>query len=120
MYVCVAVVYDDVMSSPVLMSMSLPTPQDFPAFPYNPPYSIQTELMRHLYSSIEQRKVTIVESPTGTVSAFATILCSSSEHTSQGKTLSLLCASLTWLSDNKNRYRKLSAAAGTSSNGMCE
>ncbi|CAA7261430.1 unnamed protein product [Cyclocybe aegerita] len=71
------------------MDLQLLTPRDFPAFPYNPPYSIQTSLMRHLYESIEQRKITIVESPTGT-----------------GKTLTLLCSSLTWLLDEKERSRK--------------
>ncbi|KAK2459645.1 hypothetical protein APHAL10511_008290 [Amanita phalloides] len=71
------------------MSLDLPTPSHFPAFPYDPPYSIQIDLMRHLYTSIEQRKVTIVESPTGT-----------------GKTLSLLCASMTWLKDDKDRAKK--------------
>ncbi|KAJ7366620.1 helicase C-terminal domain-containing protein [Mycena albidolilacea] len=71
------------------ISLSLPTPTQFPAFPYSPPYPIQVDLMRHLYTSIEQKKVTIVESPTGT-----------------GKTLSLLCASLTWLGDEKNRAKK--------------
>ncbi|KAJ7288552.1 helicase C-terminal domain-containing protein [Mycena rebaudengoi] len=70
------------------LGLSLPTPYEFPAFPYSPPYPIQVELMRHLYTSIEQKKVTIVESPTGT-----------------GKTLSLLCASLTWLADEKNRAK---------------
>lgn len=53
------------------MSLDLPTPDKFPAFPYDPPYGIQVDLMRHLYASIEQRKVTIVESPTGTVSPCA-------------------------------------------------
>lgn len=78
------------------MSLQLDTPDAFPAFPYDPPYSIQVDLMRHLYTSIEQRAVTIVESPTGT-----------------GKTLSLLCAALTWLSGEKERARrgKLKAAA---------
>ncbi|KAF8208705.1 DNA repair helicase [Mycena galopus ATCC 62051] len=71
------------------ISLSLPTPTQFPAFPFSPPYSIQVDLMRHLYTSIEQKKVAIVESPTGT-----------------GKTLSLLCASLTWLVDEKNRAKK--------------
>ncbi|KAJ6557257.1 helicase C-terminal domain-containing protein [Mycena vulgaris] len=71
------------------IALSLPTPDEFPAFPYAPPYPIQVDLMRHLYASIEQKKVAIVESPTGT-----------------GKTLSLLCASLTWLADEKNRARK--------------
>ncbi|KAJ7264002.1 DNA repair helicase [Mycena haematopus] len=74
---------------PEEISLSLPTPTEFPAFPYSPPYSIQVDLMRHLYTSIEQKKVAIVESPTGT-----------------GKTLSLLCASLTWLADEKNRAKK--------------
>ncbi|KAF8558368.1 DNA repair helicase [Imleria badia] len=67
----------------------LPTPERFSAFPYDPPYSIQTDLMKHVYSSIEQRHVTIVESPTGT-----------------GKTLSLLCSSLSWLTDERERARK--------------
>ncbi|KAF5382526.1 hypothetical protein D9615_002808 [Tricholomella constricta] len=79
------------------LNLDLPTPTDFPAFPYNPPYEIQVELMRHIYTTIEQKKVTIVESPTGT-----------------GKTLSLLCASLTWLRDEKDRAKKgkLHAVAG--------
>jgi chromosome transmission fidelity protein 1 len=49
------------------MSLDLPAPDLFPAFPYDPPYSIQVDLMRHLYAAIEQRKVSVVESPTGTV-----------------------------------------------------
>lgn len=70
-------------------SLTLPTPDVFPAFPYPTPYAIQSELMRHLYDAIESKKVSIIESPTGT-----------------GKTSSLLCASLTWLHDEKNRARK--------------
>ncbi|EIW81280.1 DNA repair helicase [Coniophora puteana RWD-64-598 SS2] len=83
------------------MDLALPTPDTFPAFPYDPPYSIQTDLMRHVYASIEGRKVTIVESPTGT-----------------GKTLSLLCSSLTWLNDEKNRARKGLLEASTSTSTM--
>ena len=49
------------------VTLELPTPTAFPAFPFNPPYEIQVELMRHLYTSIEQKKVTVIESPTGTV-----------------------------------------------------
>ncbi|OBZ69839.1 ATP-dependent RNA helicase CHL1 [Grifola frondosa] len=77
------------------MSLKLSTPGSFIAFPFSP-YDIQLDLMRHLYSSIEDRKVTIVESPTGT-----------------GKTLSLLCSSLTWLKDEQSRARKGKLAALT-------
>ena len=50
------------------MSLKLETPIKFPAFPFLP-YDIQLQLMRNLYASIEDKKVTIVESPTGTVSS---------------------------------------------------
>lgn len=49
------------------MALYLETPDVFPAFPYDPPYPIQTDLMRHLYDAIESRCISIVESPTGTV-----------------------------------------------------
>ena len=51
----------------VSMSLRLQTPDTFEAFPFLP-YEIQLQLMQHLYGAIEDRKVTIVESPTGTVS----------------------------------------------------
>ncbi|PFH53881.1 hypothetical protein AMATHDRAFT_186475 [Amanita thiersii Skay4041] len=83
------------------MSLHLPTPDHFPAFPYDPPYTIQVDLMRHLYRAIEEKKVAIVESPTGT-----------------GKTLSLLCASMSWLADEKDRAKKgkLKAMLGEDTN----
>jgi hypothetical protein len=53
------------------MSLILTPPKVFSAFPYSPPYPIQEDLMHHLYECIEHKKVSIVESPTGTVSAFS-------------------------------------------------
>ncbi|KAL2816830.1 helicase C-terminal domain-containing protein [Aspergillus cavernicola] len=54
--------------------------------PYSP-YEIQLQFMRSLYSSLEEGKVAIFESPTGT-----------------GKSLSLICGSLTWLRDHKRQF----------------
>lgn len=50
------------------------------------PYDIQQEFMEALYECIEQGRVGIFESPTGT-----------------GKSLSLICGALTWLRENKRR-----------------
>lgn len=58
------------------------------SFPFTP-YSIQDDLMNHLYATLSQSKVTVIESPTGT-----------------GKSLSLLCASLTWLAHHRIQHRE--------------
>ncbi|CAF4647698.1 unnamed protein product [Rotaria sp. Silwood1] len=62
-------------------------------FPFEP-YQIQIDFMRSLYSTIQQRKHGIFESPTGT-----------------GKSLSLICGSLRWLFDEiqswKDEYEEL-------------
>lgn len=50
------------------------------------PYPIQLEFMNALYEAVEDGCVGIFESPTGT-----------------GKSLSLLCGSLTWLRNHKSR-----------------
>lgn len=61
-------------------------PDSFP-FPFQP-YSIQDQFMRALYSVIENRKIGVFESPTGT-----------------GKTLSLMCSALKWLTDHSELNR---------------
>lgn len=61
-------------------------PDEFP-FPFKP-YTIQDQFMRALYSAIETRKIGIFESPTGT-----------------GKTLSVMCSVLKWLSDHDELNR---------------
>ncbi|THW47080.1 DNA repair helicase [Aureobasidium pullulans] len=61
--------------------------------PYEP-YDIQLEFMRILYECIDQGKIGIFESPTGT-----------------GKSLSLACGSLTWLRDHKRKEFDESIAA---------
>ncbi|KAI4679531.1 hypothetical protein J4E81_010337 [Alternaria sp. BMP 2799] len=53
--------------------------------PYKP-YDIQNEFMGAVYTCLEEGKVGIFESPTGT-----------------GKSLSLICGSMTWLRDHKRR-----------------
>ncbi|CUS49611.1 LAQU0S24e00276g1_1 [Lachancea quebecensis] len=52
------------------------------------PYDIQLQLMHQVYSTLENgKKIGIFESPTGT-----------------GKTLSLICPTVTWLRNNKAHY----------------
>ncbi|PWZ00144.1 DNA repair helicase [Testicularia cyperi] len=78
-----------------LESLRLPTPgQSADAvtasrefnFPYPQAYDIQLDLMRNVFDTIEQGKVGLFESPTGT-----------------GKSLSLICAAFTWLRQNEDR-----------------
>ncbi|KAI3371375.1 hypothetical protein L3Q82_023967, partial [Scortum barcoo] len=61
-------------------------------FPYQP-YDIQEHFMRALYNALDQGKVGIFESPTGT-----------------GKSLSLICGALSWLTDYEERRRREAAA----------
>ncbi|WRT67408.1 uncharacterized protein IL334_004379 [Kwoniella shivajii] len=68
---------------------SLATPDRFP-FPYPKPYDIQLELMQVVFKAIEDGKIAIVESPTGT-----------------GKSLSLLTSTLTWLDLHKKRLTEV-------------
>lgn len=69
--------------------------------PYKP-YSIQEAFMTSLYNTLEQSRIGIFESPTGT-----------------GKTLSLLCASLAWLADN-SQYAANSSDQNDTSHGSSD
>uniref|UniRef100_A0A3Q2DTL7 DEAD/H (Asp-Glu-Ala-Asp/His) box helicase 11 n=1 Tax=Cyprinodon variegatus TaxID=28743 RepID=A0A3Q2DTL7_CYPVA len=61
-------------------------------FPYKP-YGIQEQFMRALYSALDEGKVGIFESPTGT-----------------GKSLSLICGALSWLTDYEEKRKQETAA----------
>uniref|UniRef100_A0A8C2WE63 DEAD/H (Asp-Glu-Ala-Asp/His) box helicase 11 n=1 Tax=Cyclopterus lumpus TaxID=8103 RepID=A0A8C2WE63_CYCLU len=61
-------------------------------FPYQP-YDIQEQFMQALYKTLDQGKVGIFESPTGT-----------------GKSLSLICGALSWLTDHEEKSRQKTAA----------
>ncbi|KAJ2502630.1 ATP-dependent DNA helicase chl1 [Coemansia sp. RSA 1972] len=66
----------------------LATPQtaaDF-SFPISTPYAIQVEFMQRLFETLERGEFGIFESPTGT-----------------GKSLSIICGSLTWLKHHHTR-----------------
>ncbi|KAK1925113.1 helicase C-terminal domain-containing protein [Papiliotrema laurentii] len=76
---------DDHKPDPYGQTVSLPVPDTFP-FPYPTPYSIQVDLMRTVFRAIEEKKIAIVESPTGT-----------------GKSLTLLTSTLTWLQAHEKR-----------------
>ncbi|XP_030765068.1 ATP-dependent DNA helicase DDX11 [Sitophilus oryzae] len=64
----------------------LKEPDEFP-FPF-PPYNIQLEFMQKLYFALENRKMGIFESPTGT-----------------GKSLSIICGAIKWLKDHEQREK---------------
>jgi Rad3-related DNA helicase len=63
------------------------TPDNF-GFPF-PPYSIQNDFMKELFRVLDDGKLGIFESPTGT-----------------GKSLSLICGTLTWLKHHEEKRLK--------------
>ncbi|KAH2187438.1 ATP-dependent DNA helicase chl1 [Aspergillus fumigatus] len=60
--------------------------------PYSP-YDIQLQFMRALYTCLEEGKVAVFESPTGKFSFTCRL----------GKSLSLICGSMTWLREHKRK-----------------
>ncbi|CAI0423041.1 unnamed protein product [Linum tenue] len=60
---------------------------EFPGFPYQP-YSIQIDFMKALYRSLDRGGVSMLESPTGT-----------------GKTLSIICSSVQWVLDRRQKEK---------------
>lgn len=61
---------DPISATSKATKLPLPEPESF-SFPYATPYPIQTELMYLVYRAIEDEKIAIVQSPTGTVSTLA-------------------------------------------------
>jgi chromosome transmission fidelity protein 1 len=83
--------------------------QEFP-FPFTP-YVIQSEFMKCLYSALQEGRLAIMESPTGTVRIF-----SFSRRPKvfrvflQGKSMSLICGAFAWLKDfEEAEMRRLEA-----------
>lgn len=66
------------------------------------PYGIQLELMRSIYDAIDNYKIGIFESPTGT-----------------GKTLSIICSTMTWLRNNKKRAIERKLTQNVSESDLC-
>lgn len=56
-------------------------------FPFAP-YGIQEDLMRNMYETLDSGLIGIFESPTGT-----------------GKSLSIICSALHWLSTNRTTHK---------------
>ncbi|KAH8351268.1 hypothetical protein KR084_003770 [Drosophila pseudotakahashii] len=67
-------------------TLATPSTQEF-GFPYTP-YEIQEQLMQEVFQVLENKKIGIFESPTGT-----------------GKSLTLTCGALTWLARHEDLVR---------------
>ncbi len=76
-----------ICSKKLRVKIRMEPPEDF-SFPFTP-YPIQRDFMEALFRVLEERKLGIFESPTGT-----------------GKSLSLICGALTWLKDFECRRLK--------------
>jgi len=90
-------------------------------FPFQP-YPIQESFMEALYTALDQGKIGIFESPTGTVSLRTRpvhLITISVQMTVdvwavlclilQGKSLSLICGALTWLRDHEEKKKREAA-----------
>jgi chromosome transmission fidelity protein 1 len=66
-------------------------------FPYPSPYPIQIDFMKELTKVLEDGKIGVFESPTGYSISF-------NERT--GKSLSIICAAITWLKQHQQELDK--------------
>jgi chromosome transmission fidelity protein 1 len=82
-----------------MTSSRLPLPPSFP-FPF-PAYSIQESFMTSLFRCLDEEKLGIFESPTGT-----------------GKSLSMICGALTWFHAYEE-HRKTDIKARINKLGEC-
>ena len=72
-------------------SISSPHPFGFPF----PPYALQLDFMKSVYKCLDEGGVGIFESPTGT-----------------GKSLSLICGTMSWITDQHKKHDEQVAAFG--------
>lgn len=97
--------------------------------PYKP-YDIQIAFMRHLYTAIRNKKIAILESPTGTVRSLSCMfmnLAWNRDVTScrlQGKTLSIICGAFQWLAEmiedgDDGMPSEPTATSDAPADGMC-
>lgn len=96
----------------VMVQENLEPPSKF-LFPFTP-YGIQHDFMTKLYYALENKKLGIFESPTGTVCSyeyyFFLVTLQLFEHNIlffyQGKTLSIICGTMRWLLDHEEREQR--------------
>lgn len=103
--------YETIQSTPYICTSFLteyhshphphPLVMDF-HHPYTP-YDIQLQFMQALYTCLEDSKIAVFESPTGKLELLLFYFIFLTCYIGTGKSLSLICGSLTWLRDHKRK-----------------